>query len=48
MTSNKEFNPQTKENLAKTGAVKTPQFSSDSGSFRKLSKIKNLNTGDSK
>jgi hypothetical protein len=40
MTSNKEFIPQTKENLAKTGAAKAPHFSSDGGSFRKLLKIK--------
>lgn len=36
MTPNKEFISQTQETLAKIGAAKTPQFSSDDGSFRKL------------
>lgn len=36
MTPNKEFISQTQETLAKIGATKAQQFSSDDGSFRKL------------
>jgi hypothetical protein len=40
MTSNKEFIPQTKENLAKMDAARAPQFNSGDGSFRKLLGVK--------